>query len=55
MRVGAKRADIKLQNQGLQIGELRGIFGRPGRVIFAKLDFEVAFCGENIHGQAAMP
>ena len=55
MRVGRKAANIKFLTGEIQIGELRGVFGRPRRVIFAKLDFEVAFCGENIHRQAAMP
>jgi hypothetical protein len=35
--------------------ELRGVFGRPGRVVFPKLNFEEAFGRENVHGQTAMP
>src|SRR5271154_7574375 len=55
MRVGTKSADFKLRNGEIPASELHGIFGRPRRMIFAKLNFEVAFGGENIHGQAAMP
>lgn len=29
--------------------------GRPGEVIFAELNFEPAFGGKQIHGQAAFP
>jgi hypothetical protein len=50
MLIGTKSAGIEFRNEEIQTGELRGVFGRPGRVIFAKLDFKVAFCGQNIHG-----
>jgi hypothetical protein len=55
MLIGTKSADMKFLNGVMQSGELRGVFGGPRRVVFAKLDFEVAFCWQNIHGQAAMP
>ena len=55
MRVGTKSARAKFRNADIQVGELCGAFGRPRRVVFAKLDFEVALGGEHIHGQAAVP
>jgi len=51
----SRAAGFEFRNGETQAGELRGVFGRPRRAIFAKLDFEVAFCGQNIHGQAAVP
>ena len=55
MRVGTKSGDIKFRNRETEAGELRGVFGRPRGMVFAKLDFEVAFGGQNIHGQTSMP
>src|ERR1700722_989180 len=31
------------------------VFRRPGKVVFAQADFEVAFSGEDVHGQAPVP
>ena len=52
---GTRSADFNFRNGEIQVRELRGVFGRPRRVIFAKLNFEEALGGQNIHGQAAMP
>jgi hypothetical protein len=55
MLIVTKGAGFKFWNREIQANELRGVFGRPRRVVFAKLDFEVALRGQNIHGQAAVP